>query len=190
MLSLIDKEDETKWNSYEIIFFYLQTKLEYFARLMSKYGKDPNVLSDLFRTSVLPIYSYGMSNREMSLLALLLAKYLHEEIKELKNPIDFRNASSFAILQILIESYGKTESQRLQIAELNQKLNNTEFREKYFNLNPINLFESITTAKPKNINEAMKNATVAKIFNNSKQFLIHWATAYAEIIFGKITEYP
>uniref|UniRef100_A0A8R1TPQ6 Uncharacterized protein n=1 Tax=Onchocerca volvulus TaxID=6282 RepID=A0A8R1TPQ6_ONCVO len=149
-----------------------------------------SVLSDLFRTSVLPIYSYGMSNREMSLLALLLAKYLHEEIKQLKNPIDFRHTSSCAILQILIESYGKMESQRLQIAELNQNLNYTEYREKYFNLNPINLFESITAVKPKNINEALNNATVVKIFNNSKQFLIRWSTAYAEIIFGKITEYP
>uniref|UniRef100_A0A8R1TPM3 Uncharacterized protein n=1 Tax=Onchocerca volvulus TaxID=6282 RepID=A0A8R1TPM3_ONCVO len=42
MLSLIDKKDEMKWNPYEIILFYLQTKLEYFARLMDKYGKNPN----------------------------------------------------------------------------------------------------------------------------------------------------
>lgn len=86
--------------------------------------------------------------------------------------------------------YGKTEIQRLQIAELNQKLNPTKYYGKYFNLNPINLFESITGTKPKNIDEALGNTTVFKIFNDSKQCLIHWATAYADIIFGKVTEYP
>ncbi|KAM3720799.1 Ras GTPase-activating-like protein [Dirofilaria immitis] len=189
-LSLIDNENRMTWNSYEIILFYLQTKLEYFVRLMGKYGSQLNVLSDLFRISILPIYNYGINKREMSLLGLLLAKYLREEIKQLNDPIDFRNNSSYAILQILIESYGKMESQRLQIAGLNQKLNHTEYRGKYFNLNPISLFESITGTKPKNIDEAMRNATVVQIFNDSKQFLVQWATAYAEIIFGKITEYP
>ncbi|VBB34819.1 unnamed protein product, partial [Acanthocheilonema viteae] len=43
----IGEEDGMKWNSFEIILFYLQTKPEYFARLMSKYGV--NALSDLFR---------------------------------------------------------------------------------------------------------------------------------------------
>ncbi|VDM22608.1 unnamed protein product [Wuchereria bancrofti] len=147
-------------------------------------------MSDLFRKSVLPVYSYGISNREMSLLALLLAKYLHEEIKQLNNPIEFRNNSSSVILQILMELCGKMELQRLQIAEFNQKLNDINYHEQYFNLNPINLFESITGSKTKNINEAMDNAIVIKIFNDSKQFLIHWAIAYAEIIFTKLFKYP
>ncbi|EFO15200.1 hypothetical protein LOAG_13313 [Loa loa] len=149
-----------------------------------------NLLSDLFRKSVLPVYNYGMGNREMSLLALLLAKYLHEEIKQLNNPINFRNSSSCVILQILMKLYGKMKLQQLQMAELNQKLIHTDFHGKYFNLNPFNLFQSITGIKPKNIDQAMSNATVIKIFNDSKEFLIHWSMAYTEIIFGKITEYP
>uniref|UniRef100_A0A0R3RLR8 Uncharacterized protein n=1 Tax=Elaeophora elaphi TaxID=1147741 RepID=A0A0R3RLR8_9BILA len=131
-----------------------------------------------------------MSNREMSLLALLLAKYLQEEIKQLSDPIDFRNSSSCVILQILIELYGRVELQRLQIAEINQKLNHMECREKFFNLNPIDLFQSITGIKPKNIDEAIGNTTVAKIFNDSKEFLMHWATVYADVIFGKMIKYP
>ncbi|CAG9529724.1 unnamed protein product [Cercopithifilaria johnstoni] len=186
----VDKKDRMKLNRYEIIFFYLQTEVEYLARLMGKYSNDMNALSDLFRGSVLPVYSYGMSNREMSLLALLLAKYLQEEIKQLNNPFDFRNSSSCVILQILIESYTRMELQRLQIAELNQKLDYAEYRKKYFNLNPIYLFESITGIKPKNIDEAMSNSTVIKIFNDSKQFLMHWANVYADILFGKVIEYP
>ncbi|VDN92655.1 unnamed protein product [Brugia pahangi] len=202
-LSVSDKNDITM-KLYEIIFFHLQTKPQYFAKLMGKYSNNPNGLSDLFRKSVLPVYCYGMSNPEMSLLALLLAKYLHEEIKQLNNPIDFRNNSSTVILQILMENlekvitiyaqknilYGKMELQQQQIAELNQNLNNINYYEQYFNLNPINLFESITGSKTTNINKAMENAIVNKIFNNSKQFLIHWAIAYAQIIFTKTFKYP
>uniref|UniRef100_A0A915Q7P9 Uncharacterized protein n=1 Tax=Setaria digitata TaxID=48799 RepID=A0A915Q7P9_9BILA len=169
--------------------------------------KEDAVLSDLFRTSVLPVYSYGMSNREMSLLALLLANYLAEEIKELNDPVEFRNTPSCIILQILMEFrfflffflsnfqlnqrlYGKTEIQRLQIAGLNRKLNEIEHQVKYFNLNPISLFESITDKKPTNADQAMGNATVAKILSNSKKFLTYWATVYADVVLGRATEYP
>lgn len=41
-LSVVDKEDGMKLSTYEIIFFYLQIKPEYFARLMGKYGNDVN----------------------------------------------------------------------------------------------------------------------------------------------------
>uniref|UniRef100_A0A0R3RLR7 Uncharacterized protein n=1 Tax=Elaeophora elaphi TaxID=1147741 RepID=A0A0R3RLR7_9BILA len=37
-----DKENGVKWNPYEIILFYLQTKLEYFAKLLCKCGDDVN----------------------------------------------------------------------------------------------------------------------------------------------------
>lgn len=93
-------------------------------------------------------------------------------------------------MNVKFRLYGGAELQRLQIAELNQKLNHAEYRGKYFNLNPVSLFESITGIKPKNIDEAMNNSTVIKIFNDSKQFLTHWATVYANTIFEKVTEYP
>ncbi|EFO12252.1 hypothetical protein LOAG_16280, partial [Loa loa] len=39
---MINGNDGMELNSYEIIFFYLQTKLEYFTQLMGKYGNDRN----------------------------------------------------------------------------------------------------------------------------------------------------
>lgn len=69
---------------------------------------------------------------------------------------------------------------------MGQKENQIE----HFNLIPENIFESVTGHKPQNTDEAMGNATVAKVLNDSKQFLSKWAIAYASVIFENVTEYP
>lgn len=62
-----------------------------------------SVLPDLLQRSVFPIYSYGTTGREMSLMALMLRNYLHLELKKVIDPFAFRHSHSRSILRILMK---------------------------------------------------------------------------------------
>lgn len=45
------RESDSKWTSFEIIFFYLQTEPKYLARLMVKHGEKQNGQSEPFNNN-------------------------------------------------------------------------------------------------------------------------------------------
>ncbi|VDN31555.1 unnamed protein product [Gongylonema pulchrum] len=123
-------------------------------------------------------------------MALVLRNYLRLELEKVSDPIAFRHSPSTAVLNILMQLYGKIDKQREQIAAISKEMRQKENQPQHFNLNPENIFKSVTGHKPSNIDEAMGNATVAKVLNDSKQFLIKWATSYSSVIFENTIEYP
>ncbi|GAA96665.1 uncharacterized protein L969DRAFT_90594 [Mixia osmundae IAM 14324] len=116
-LSALDKGTLRKLELYQSIFYLLQTKPEYLARLFrclsqARLGDRPR--KDIEQT-VLTMFGFAQDAREEHLLLKLIQRSLHEEILYLRNPTDIL-AGRYAYLE-LFARYAQSPGDRRYMRE-------------------------------------------------------------------------
>ena len=87
----LDQATKRKLELYQQLFYLLQTKSEYLARMFFRFSRSevPEKTKRLAERVVLTLYGYGQDRREDYLLLKLFQMSIHEEVKAATNIQDF-----------------------------------------------------------------------------------------------------
>ncbi|VDD87596.1 unnamed protein product [Enterobius vermicularis] len=178
------KRDQDQWNGFEVVIYHLQTQPEYLTRLIRNYKEKEEVVTDLIRRPILPIFNYAVEEREEFLFISLVHQIIREEISTLAKPNGLGKSFAVTVTKLLKRLLVEKAVFNPNIAELRRELGKKENAIDVFNLDAEDIFESKMQHKPKDVKEAAENEEVKKILEKSKEYLSRWAIRFAEVVFA------
>ena len=117
-LALMDKETLRKLELYQQMFYLLQTKPEYLARLFFRLSQID--MGDRARKAVegvvLTLFGYAQNNREEFLLLKLFQRSILEEVYAISSPQDFVTGN-FVVTKLVMQ-YGRGAKERKFLQDL------------------------------------------------------------------------
>ncbi|CAH7690974.1 hypothetical protein PPACK8108_LOCUS26492 [Phakopsora pachyrhizi] len=117
--NLLDKNSRKRLECYQRLFYLLQTRPEYLARLfyvIRVVGEDDEKVKKVLEGVVLTLFGYAQMRREEFLLLKLFQRSIHEELAGVNSLTEFL-MGDFIFIKLLVQ-YGRGTKERRYLKDL------------------------------------------------------------------------
>ena len=195
------KENKQLLESYEHLFYLLQTNSDYFAKLIFEMpsGKTTAFMQDV----ILTVFNYASTNREHYLLLQLFETALRKEVDSKVERIDDIITGNPTVIKLIISFTRRMDYQlhnlKLVLGPLVKKVLQSEDR---ISLNPVDIYKGwlsqteIDTGEPTRlpyevtIVQALDHLEVRERLRDAMEIVKTAATEFMEAIFSNVSNLP
>eukprot|EP00123_Amoebidium_parasiticum_P015328 comp22903_c0_seq1/m.36223 comp22903_c0_seq1/g.36223 ORF comp22903_c0_seq1/g.36223 comp22903_c0_seq1/m.36223 type:complete len:1356 (-) comp22903_c0_seq1:111-4178(-) len=195
----LTKEGRDKMANYQFLFYLLQTRPEYLAKLI--FLLPPTATTKFIENVVLSIYNFAQNNREEYLLLKLFKCAIAEEVQKVDDVKEFATGNQMVIKMVVYYNRGVRE--RLFLRELFAPLVGEVLKTDIsINANPIDIYKKwisqteVETGKPSElpydvpVPEALKHEVVKKTFDERLQNIMAITDKFLGAICGSTDKLP
>ena len=199
-LKALTKDNRDKLESYQHLFYLLQTEPDYLAKLI--YLQPPSKTSRFMESVVLTVFNYAQNSREEYLLLKLFESAIKEEMNNVHEIKDFTSGNPTVIKMVV--HYNRGAKERLFLRELLRPLmlKVLDQIDLHLNTNPVDIYKSwinnteAETGKASGLpydvtpEEALKQEHVRNIFNERIANLKAFTDQFLDVICKASSSFP
>eukprot|EP01135_Chromosphaera_perkinsii_P009626 Nk52_evm76s1810 gene=Nk52_evmTU76s1810 len=199
-LKALTKDKRDRLESYQHLFYLLQTEPDYLAKLV--YLQPPSKTSRFMESVVLTVFNYAQNSREEYLLLKLFESAIREEMTNVNEIKDFTSGNPTVIKMVV--HYNRGAKERLFLRKLLRPLmlKVLDQVDLHLNTNPVDIYKSwinnteAETGKASGLpyevspEEALKHEHVKAIFNQRIEALKVHTDQFLDVINSASSSFP
>ncbi|KAL5259979.1 hypothetical protein ACHWQZ_G010183 [Mnemiopsis leidyi] len=201
-LKELSKESREMLESYQHLFYLLQTNPKYLAKLL--FTMPQNNCTKFMESVVLTIYNYGTNSREECLLLRLFENALKEEVQRKVDKVQDISTGSPTVIKIVVGYYRGTQGNQNSLKSLLGPLIEQVMEDSDLNMNihPLEVYKAwiskteMETGEPSKLpydvtpEQALKHKEVTDEIENTIKKLVKIIKSFQEKIIGTVDQMP
>jgi len=201
-LKELSKESREMLESYQHLFYLLQTNPKYLAKLL--FTMPQNNCTKFMESVVLTIYNYGTNSREECLLLRLFENALKEEVQRKVDKVQDISTGSPTVIKIVVGYYRGTQGNQNSLKSLLGPLIEQVMEDSDLNMNihPLEVYKAwisrteTETGEPSKLpydvtpEQALKHKEVTDEIENTIKKLVKIIKSFQEKIIGTVDQMP
>ncbi|XP_063679643.1 ras GTPase-activating-like protein IQGAP2 isoform X4 [Bolinopsis microptera] len=201
-LKELSKESREMLESYQHLFYLLQTNPKYLAKLL--FTMPQNNCTKFMESVVLTIYNYGTNSREECLLLRLFENALKEEVQRKVDKVQDISTGSPTVIKIVVGYYRGTQGNQNSLKSLLGPLIEQVMEDSDLNMNihPLEVYKAwisrteMETGEASKLpydvtpEQALKHKEVTDEIENTIKKLVTIIKSFQEKIIGTVDQMP
>ncbi|MFH4974093.1 hypothetical protein AB6A40_000802 [Gnathostoma spinigerum] len=176
-------------NAFEIIAFHMQRNPRFLARIVKKYSESTEAdhrerLENFVKDALLPTFNFGAEMREEFLLVEFYRFIIEQQVEKLSYPDQLKNTVIVMLMQWMLRDIHRIPNNiEKRIADLNAEMMKDKNNREVFNIQPMEIYETLKGKKAANVTEAAEDPNVMKFLEESKSYVAKWSEKFARVLF-------